>query len=65
MSEDGRQFHVRAIAAFNRVLYEEEGHQGISMEATQVRLRASESMEENLRTGRIRVGMIVCYKNKS
>ena len=64
LSEDGRQFHVRAIAAFNRVLNEEEGHQGIPMEATQVRLRASESMEENLRTGRIRVGMIVCYKNK-
>ena len=62
LSEDGRQFHEERIIEWTQVVEQQRSTAGLSVEATESRLRASEAMELNLRTGRVRVGMLVCKK---
>ncbi len=63
-SEDGRKGHEAKIEAFNVALSRDEGTQGLSTEVIEARLRASVAMERNLRTGSLRVGMVVSRKGK-
>jgi hypothetical protein len=45
-----------------QALAQQAGAQGRSVEATDVLLQTSMSMERNLREGRLQVGMVVCRK---
>jgi ubiquinone/menaquinone biosynthesis C-methylase UbiE len=61
-SEAGRQYHAASIQTRRQALAQQQGAEGLSVEATDTRLRTSVSMERNLREGRLQVGMIVCRK---
>jgi ubiquinone/menaquinone biosynthesis C-methylase UbiE len=61
-SEEGRQFHEANSQARRQDLAQHRGTDGRSVEVTEARLRSAESMERNLREGRLQVGMVVCHK---
>lgn len=61
-SEEGRRYHAANIQKRQQALAQQQGADGLSVEATDVRLRTAISMERNLREGRLKVGMIVCRK---
>jgi ubiquinone/menaquinone biosynthesis C-methylase UbiE len=61
-SAEGRAHHEANIKAMRQALAQQEGATGFSVEATDVRLQTSTSMERNLREGRLQVGMVVCRK---
>lgn len=63
-SEDGRRFHKKAIATYQAALAKDEGAGGLSKRVTEERMAASVAMEKNLRTGSLRVGMLVCRKER-
>lgn len=63
-SEDGRTFHEANIEAYNTALSRNEGVQGLSTEVVEARLLASVAMEKNLRTGSLKVGMVVSRKSR-
>ncbi len=63
-SEDGRKLHETNIEAYNSALSRNEGAQGLSTEVVEARLRASVAMERNLRTGSLKVGMLVSRKSQ-
>ena len=63
-SEDGRKFHEVTIEKFDAALNQNKGAQGLSTEAIRARRAASVAMEKNLRTGSLRVGMMVARKGK-
>lgn len=54
------QHHEVHIQALRQALAQQEGAQGRSVEANQVRLQTATSMERNLRARRLQVGMVVC-----
>lgn len=61
-SAEGQQYHLANMKAMQQALAQQEGWQGLSVEATHVRLQTATSMERNLREGRLKVGMIVYRK---
>lgn len=63
-SEEGRRYHAANVQKRQEALAQKKGADGLSVEATDVRLRTAVSMERNLREGRLKVGMVVCRKNK-
>ena len=63
-SEDGRKFHAANIEAYNTALSGNKGSQGLSTEVVEARLLASVAMERNLRTGSLKVGMMVSRKSR-
>jgi hypothetical protein len=63
-SEDGRKFHAASIEAYNTALSSNKGSQGLSTEVVEARLLASVAMERNLRTGSLKVGMVVSRKSR-
>jgi cyclopropane fatty-acyl-phospholipid synthase-like methyltransferase len=63
-SEDGRRFHEKAIATYQAALANDEGASGLSKEVTDARMASSVAMEKNLRTGSLKVGMLVCRKER-
>ncbi len=62
LSEEGRQSHEANIVARRSALDQGHGSEGLSADATDVRLVMSVSMERNLRERRLQVGMVVCRK---
>ena len=63
-SEDGWKFHETNIEAYNSAFSRNEGTQGLSTEVVEARLRASVAMERNLRTGSLKIGMLVSRKSQ-
>lgn len=63
-SDDGRRFHEKSIATYQAALANDEGAGGLSKQVTEARMAASVAMEKNLRTGSLRVGMLVCRKER-
>ena len=63
-SENGRNFHEAIIESYNTALARNEETKGLSIEVMVARLRASLSMERNLRIGSIKVGMVVSRKTQ-
>jgi ubiquinone/menaquinone biosynthesis C-methylase UbiE len=63
-SEEGRKFHEANIKAFNAALSRNERAQGLPTDVVEARLRASVAMERNLRTGSLKVGMVVSRKRR-
>jgi ubiquinone/menaquinone biosynthesis C-methylase UbiE len=61
-SEDGRKFHEANIETYCAALANNEGTLGLSPEIAKARMAASVAMERNLRTGSLKVGMLVCRK---
>jgi ubiquinone/menaquinone biosynthesis C-methylase UbiE len=61
-SEEGRQFHEANSQARRQDLAQQQGTEGRSVEVTEARLRSAESMERNLREGRLQVGIVMCHK---
>ncbi len=61
-SEAGRQYHAANIQTRRHALARQQGAEGLSVEATDAKLRIAISMERNLREGRLQVGMVVCSK---
>jgi ubiquinone/menaquinone biosynthesis C-methylase UbiE len=61
-SAEGQQYHEANIKAMRQALAQQEGTQGRSVKATEVRLQTATSMERNLREGRLKVGMVVYRK---
>ena len=61
-SEAGRQYHAASIETRRKALAQQQGAEGLSVEATDTRLKTSISMERNLRERRLLVGMMVCHK---
>ena len=61
-SEAGRQYHAASIQTRRQALAQRQGAEGLSVEATEARLRTAISMERNLREGRLQVGRVVCHK---
>ncbi len=64
-SEEGRKFHERNANAWRAALDQQRGAPGLSVEATEDRLKQAQSMELNLREDRIRVGMLACLRRRS
>jgi ubiquinone/menaquinone biosynthesis C-methylase UbiE len=62
-SEDGRRFHEKAIENYDAALAENRSAQGLSPEVIQKRRAASVAMEKNLRTGSLKVGMLIATKS--
>ncbi len=61
-SEAGRQYHAASIETRRQALARQQGAEGLSVEATDAKLRLAISMERNLREGRLQVGLVVCTK---
>jgi len=61
-SEDGRQFHEANVKTYKAALARNEGALGHSPEVAKARMASSTAMEKNLRTGSLKVGMLVCRK---
>ena len=61
-SEEGRRYHAANVQKRQEALAQHKGADGLSVEATDVRLRTAVSMERNLREERLKVGMVVCRK---
>lgn len=61
-SDAGRQFHARNIEIYRAALAKNEGTMGLSPDVARARMAASVSMEHNLRTGSLKVGMLVGRK---
>lgn len=61
-SEDGRKFHEAIIKTYDAALAKNEGVLGLSPEVAKARMAASLAMEQNLRTGSLKVGMLICRK---
>lgn len=61
-SEDGRKFHEANIETYSAALARNEGALGLSREVAKARMAASVAMERNLRTGSLKVGMLVARK---
>lgn len=64
LTEDGRKFHEANIKASKSALSRNVETQGLSTEVVEARLRASVAMERNLRTGSLKVGMVVSRKTQ-
>ncbi len=62
LSEEGRLFHERNVTAWQEALAQHEGAPGLSVEATEDRLKQARSMELNLREDRVKVGMLAARK---
>jgi cyclopropane fatty-acyl-phospholipid synthase-like methyltransferase len=58
-TEEGRRYHAANMEKWQEALARQQGADGRSVEATSTRLATATSMEQNLREGRLRVGMIV------
>ena len=61
-SEDGRKFHLSALANYDKALAQNQGTLGLSNDVVRVRRAASVAMERNLGSGSIKVGMFVARK---
>lgn len=61
-SEDGRKFHEANINTYQTALAKNEGVSGLSPNVAKARMAASIAMEQNLRTGSLKVGMMICRK---
>lgn len=61
-SEDGRRFHEKAIASFDAALAENTSARGLPPEVIEKRRAASVAMEKNLRTGSLKVGMLIATR---
>lgn len=61
-SEDGRIFHEANIKTYKAALAKNEGALGLSPEVAKARMAASVAMEQNLRTGSLKVGMLISRK---
>ncbi len=62
-SEDGRRFHERAIESYDAALRRNTGMKGLSPAVVEKRRAASVAMEKNLRTGSLRVGMLIATRS--
>ena len=62
LSAEGRIFHEKNVVAWQAALAQQEGAPGLSVEATEDRLKQARSMELNLRQDRVRVGMLAARK---
>ena len=62
LSEEGRKYHERNVIAWQEALAHQEGAPGLSVEATEDRLKQARSMELNLREDRVKVGMLAAWK---
>ncbi|MBP1777566.1 MAG: SAM-dependent methyltransferase [candidate division NC10 bacterium] len=60
--ETGRRYHAANIQTRRQALAQQQGAEGLSVGATDARLRIAISMERNLREGRLQVGLVVCTK---
>ena len=65
LSEESRKFQAERIIEWRKAIAQQKGASGLSADVTDARVRASESMEFNLRTGKLNVGMIVSRKARS
>jgi hypothetical protein len=61
-SEDGRRFHENAIKNYDAAIAEGRNAQGLTPEVIEKRREASVAMEKNLRTGSLKVGMLIATK---
>ena len=61
-SEDGRKFHLSALATYDKALADNKGALGLSNNVVEVRRAASVAMERNLGSGSVKVGMLVARK---
>jgi sarcosine/dimethylglycine N-methyltransferase len=61
-SEKGRRFHENAIENFDVALADNKSAQGLPPDVIQKRRAASVAMEKNLRTGSLKVGMLVATR---
>lgn len=61
-SEDGRRFHEKAIETWDAALAENRSEQGLSPDVIRKRRESSVAMEKNLRTGSLKVGMLVARR---
>jgi hypothetical protein len=64
-SEEGRQHHEANAQARQQALAQQQGAEGLSVKATDVRLRTAMSMARNLRECRLKVGMVVGRKTRT
>jgi ubiquinone/menaquinone biosynthesis C-methylase UbiE len=64
-TEDGRQYHAESIEGYDADLARGEGAYGLSRDVAEARRAASVAMERNLRTGSLKVGMLVTRKRGS
>ena len=62
LSEEGRKSHEKNVIAWQAALDQQEGAPGLSVEATEDRLKQARSMELNLRQDKVRVGMLATRK---
>ena len=62
-SEDGRRFHEKAIQHFDAALAENKSARGLTPDVIKKRRAASVAMEKNLRTGSLKVGMLVATRS--
>ena len=65
LSEEGRQFHEMNATAWKAALKQQSGAPGLSIGATEDRLKQAQSMELNLREDRVKVGMLSSPKASS
>lgn len=62
-SEDGRRFHEQAIENYDAALAQRTSAQGLPPEVVERRRAASVAMEKNLRTGSLKVGMLIATRS--
>ena len=62
-SEDGRRFHVKAIENYSAAIAQGTSAQGLPPEVAEKRRAASVAMEKNLRTGSLKVGMVIATRS--
>lgn len=62
-SEDGRRFHEKAIENYDAALAQQTSMQGLPPGVVEKRRAASVAMEKNLRTGSLRVGMLIATRS--
>lgn len=62
-SEESCRYHKKSIEHFDAALAENGGVQGLPLEVVQKRRAASIAMEKNLRTGSLKVGMLIATRD--
>jgi sarcosine/dimethylglycine N-methyltransferase len=62
-SEDGRRFHEKAIESYDAALADNTSMRGLPPDVLEKRRAASVAMERNLRTGSLKVGMLIATRS--
>lgn len=62
-SEDGRRFHEKSIEKYDAALADNTSAQGLPPEVIMKRRASSVAMEKNLRTGSLKVGMLIATRS--